>query len=161
MRDITFQNEAGFPVNRVEKIGYVRRLLEQAQEQLPPEKEKTELPADLRRNYRITDDALGVGSAKEKFRNNMAAIRLLHELQVENRLATPDEQEVLSKYVGWGGLSMAFDGHTAAWASEYQELKAELSDAEYRAAMESTLTAFYTPPVVIRRGKTFFHLKLM
>ena len=150
MRDITFQNEAGFPVNRVEKIGYVRRLLEQAQEQLPPEKEKTELPADLRRNYRITDDALGVGSAKEKFRNNMAAIRLLHELQVENRLATPDEQEVLSKYVGWGGLSMAFDGHNAAWAAEYQELKAELSDAEYRAAMESTLTAFYTPPVVIK-----------
>jgi len=150
MRDITFQNEAGFPVNRVEKIGYVRRLLEQAQEQLPPEKEKTELPADLRRNYRITDDALGVGSAKEKFRNNMAAIRLLHELQVENRLATPDEQEVLSKYVGWGGLSMVFDGHNAAWAAEYQELKAELSDAEYRAAMESTLTAFYTPPVVIK-----------
>ena len=150
MRDITFQNEAGFPVNRVEKIGYVRRLLEQAQEQLPPEKEKTELPADLRRNYRITDDALGVGSAKEKFRNNMAAIRLLHELQIENRLATPDEQEVLAKYVGWGGLSMAFDGHNAAWAAEYQELKAELSDAEYRAAMESTLTAFYTPPVVIK-----------
>ena len=150
MRDITFQNEAGFPVNRVEKIGYVRRLLEQAQEQLPPEKEKTELPADLRRNYRITDDALGVGSAKEKFRNNMAAIRLLHELQVESCLATPDEQEVLSKYVGWGGLSMAFDGHNAAWAAEYQELKAELSDAEYRAAMESTLTAFYTPPVVIK-----------
>ena len=80
----------------------------------------------------------------------MAAIRLLHELQIENRLATPDEQEVLSKYVGWGGLSMAFDEHNAAWASEYQELKAELSDAEYRAAMESTLTAFYTPPVVIK-----------
>ena len=260
MRDITFQNEAGFPVNRVEKIGYVRRLLEQAQPQeewmrqakdlidafvheeyatdegadyhdlsrvdiaytttsngahelqisadllhfrldtyidnrlsaskqyqsledmvqnclphlhfdemvadaeilaealeqkeaqaqLPSEKEKTETPDDLRRNYRITDDALGVGSAKEKFRNNMAAIRLLHELQIENRLATPDEQEVLSKYVGWGGLSMAFDGHNAAWASEYQELKAELSDTEYRAAMESTLTAFYTPPVVIK-----------
>lgn len=150
MRDITFQNEAGFPVNRVEKISYIRRLLEQAQEQLPPEKEKAETPADQRRNYRITDDALGVGSAKEKFRNNMAAIHLLHELQIENRLATPDEQEVLSKYVGWGGLSMAFDGHNAAWAAEYQELKAELSDAEYRAAMESTLTAFYTPPVVIK-----------
>ena len=260
MRDITFQNEAGFPVNRVEKISYIRRLLEQvqpqeewmrqakdlidafvreeydtdegadyhdlsrvdiaytttsdgahelqisadllhfrldtyidnrlsagkqyqsledmvqnclpnldfdemvadaenlaealeqkeAQAQLPPEKQKTETPANQRRNYRITDDALGVGSAKEKFRNNMAAIRLLHELQIENRLATPDEQELLSKYVGWGGLSMAFDGHNAAWAAEYQELKAELSDAEYRAAMESTLTAFYTPPVVIK-----------
>lgn len=260
MRDITFQNEAGFPVNRVEKISYIRRLLEQAQPQeewmrqakdlidafvrkeydtdegadyhdlsrvdiayttssddvhelqisadllhfrldtyidnrlsaseqyqsledmvknclphldfsemvadaemqaealeqkeaqaqLPPEKEKTEPPADLRRNYRITDDTLGVGSAKEKFRNNMAAIRLLQELQIESRLATPDEQEVLAKYVGWGGLSMAFDEHNAAWAAEYQELKAELSDGEYRAAMESTLTAFYTPPVVIK-----------
>lgn len=113
----------------------------EAQAQLPPEKEKTEPSADLRRNYRITDDALGVGSAKEKFRNNMAAIRLLHELQIESRLATPDEQEVLSKYVGWGGLSMAFDEHNAAWASEYQELKAELSDGEYRAAMESILDA--------------------
>ena len=260
MRDITFQNEAGFPVNRVEKISYIRRLLEQAkpqeewmhqakdlidafvreeydsdvgadyhnlsrvdiayttssddvhelqisadllhfrldtyidnrlsaskqyqsledmvknclphldfsemvadaeilaealeqkeaQAQLPSEKEKAGTPADLRRNYRITDDALGVGSAKEKFRNNMAAIRLLHELQIENRHATPDEQEVLVKYVGWGGLSMAFDEHNGAWAAEYQELKAELSDAEYRAAMESTLTAFYTPPVVIK-----------
>ena len=260
MRDITFQNDAGFPVSRVEKISYIRRLLEQAQPQeewmrqakdlidafvrkeydtdegadyhdlsrvdiayttssddvhelqisadllhfrldtyidnrlsaseqyqsledmvknclphldfsemvadaeilaealeqkeaqaqLPPEKEKTEPPADLRRNYRITDDTLGVGSAKEKFRNNMAAIRLLHELQIESRLATPDEQEVLAKYVGWGGLSMAFDEHNAAWAAEYQELKAELSDGEYRAAMESTLTAFYTPPVVIK-----------
>ena len=115
-----------------------------------PKKKKRGLPADLRWNYRITDDALGVGSAKEKFRNNMAAIRLLHELQIESRLATPDEQEVLSKYVGWGGLSMAFDEHNAAWVSEYQELKAELSEAEYRAAMESTLTAFYTPPVVIK-----------
>ena len=159
MRDVTFQNSTGFPINRVEKIGYVRRLLEQAQEELPPE-EKAEAPntanpsssvvsAD-RHNYRITDDALGVGGAKEKFRNNMAAIRLLHDLQIENRLATPEEQETLAKYVGWGGLSMAFDGNNAAWANEYKELKSSLSDEEYRAAMESTLTAFYTPPVVIK-----------
>ena len=158
MRDVTFQNSTGFPINRVEKIGYVRRLLEQAQEELPPE-EKAEAPtasptspavsAD-RHNYRITDDALGVGGAKEKFRNNMAAIRLLHDLQIENRLATPEEQETLAKYVGWGGLSMAFDEKNAAWANEYKELKAELSDEEYHAAMESTLTAFYTPPVVIK-----------
>ena len=158
MRDVTFQNSTGFPINRVEKIGYVRRLLEQAQEDLPPE-EKAEAPtasptspavsAD-RHNYRITDDALGVGGAKEKFRNNMAAIRLLHDLQIENRLATPEEQETLAKYVGWGGLSMAFDEKNAAWANEYKELKAELSDEEYHAAMESTLTAFYTPPVVIK-----------
>lgn len=152
LRDITFQNSVGFPINRVEKIGYIRRLLEQVQPELPPEKEKAGSPAPSadRRNYRITDDALGVGGAKEKFRNNMAAIRLLHELQIENRLATPEEQETLSKYVGWGGLSMAFDERNAAWANEYKELKAALSEEEYRAAMESTLTAFYTPPVVIK-----------
>ena len=159
MRDITFQNSTGFPINRVEKIGYVRRLLEQAQEELSPE-EKAEVPAKPtaekpsvsanRHNYRITDDALGVGGAKEKFRNNMTAIRLLHDLQIENRLATPEEQETLAKYVGWGGLSMAFDEKNASWANEYRELKSSLSDEEYRAAMESTLTAFYTPPVVIK-----------
>ena len=80
----------------------------------------------------------------------MAAIRLLHDLQIEKRLATPEEQETLAKYVGWGGLSMAFDEKNAAWANEYRELKSSLSDGEYRAAMESTLTAFYTPPVVIK-----------
>ncbi len=157
MRDITFQNNVGFPINRVEKIGYVRRLLEQEEKKLPPE-EKTAVPAkppvpayaDNRRNYHITDDALGVGGAKEKFRNNMAAVNLLHELQLENRLATPEEQETLAKYVGWGGLSMAFDENNAAWAEEFKELYASLSPEEYRAAMESTLTAFYTPPVVIK-----------
>lgn len=80
----------------------------------------------------------------------MAAINLLHELEIENRLATPEEQEVLSRYVGWGGLSKAFDEHNAAWAEEFKELYASLSPEEYRAAMESTLTAFYTPPVVIK-----------
>ena len=200
MRDITFQNSVGFPINRVEKVGYVRRLLEQAEKE-PQTEEKTQsrtdvttetvaeypavengLPYDIvvekirfdepeheqpretpvtakpsapalsadRRNYRITDDALGVGGAKEKFRNNMSAIRLLHDLQIENRLATPEEQETLAKYVGWGGLSMAFDGNNAAWANEYKELKSALSDEEYHAAMESTLTAFYTPPIVIK-----------
>ena len=160
MRDITFQNNVGFPINRVEKIGYVRRLLEQAEKELPPE-EKAEAPAEPitakppalsadRNNYHITDDALGVGGAKEKFRNNMAAVNLLHELQLENRLATPEEQETLAKYVGWGGLSMAFDENNAAWAEEFKELYASLSPEEYRAAKESTLTAFYTPPIVIK-----------
>ena len=157
MRDITFQNNVGFPINRVEKIGYVRRLLKQAEKEIPPE-EKAAAPAkppvpaysDNRHNYRITDDALGGGGAKEKFRNNMAAVNLLHELQLENRLATPEEQETLAKYVGWGGLSMAFDENNAAWAEEFKELYASLSPEEYRAAKESTLTAFYTPPVVIK-----------
>ena len=149
LRDITFQNNVGFPINRVEKIGYIQKLLEQEKTELPL-KEKTEAPAADRHNFRITDDAIGVGGAKEKFRNNMAAINLLHELEIENRLATPEEQEVLSRYVGWGGLSMAFDEHNAAWAEEFKELYASLSPEEYRAAMESTLTAFYTPPVVIK-----------
>lgn len=149
LRDITFQNNVGFPINRVEKIEYIQKLLEQEKTELPPE-EKTEAPATDRHNFRIIDDAIGVGGAKEKFRNNMAAINLLHELEIENRLATPEEQEVLSRYVGWGGLSMAFDEHNAAWAEEFKELYASLSPEEYRAAMESTLTAFYTPPVVIR-----------
>ena len=149
LRDITFQNNVGFPINRVEKIGYIQKLLEQEKTELPPE-EKTETLATDRHNFRITDDAIGIGGAKEKFRNNMAAINLLHELEIENRLATPEEQEVLSQYVGWGGLSMAFDEHNAAWAEEFKELYASLSPEEYRAAMESTLTAFYTPPVVIK-----------
>lgn len=149
LRDITFQNNVGFPINRVEKIGYIQKLLEQEKTELPPE-EKTETPAADRYNFRITDDTIGIGGAKEKFRNNMAAINLLHELEIENRLATPEEQEILSRYVGWGGLSMAFDEHNAAWAEEFKELYASLSPEEYRAAMESTLTAFYTPPVVIK-----------
>ena len=153
MRDITFQNNAGFPINRVEKIGYVRKYLEQ--EELQSEKENTITPeppihSNDRRNFRITDDTLGVGGAKEKFKANMAAIHLLHNLEIENRLATPEEQETLSKYVGWGGLPQAFDERNTAWANEYKELKGVLSEEEYRAAMESTLTAFYTPPVVIK-----------
>ena len=152
MRDITFAAAVGFPINRVEKVGYIRSLLSKAQEEKQPEKAVSSAPApsEPRHNYRITEDTLGVGGAKEKFRNNMAAINLLHELELENRLATPEEQEVLSKYVGWGGLSMAFDENNAAWADEFKELYASLSPEEYRAAMESTLTAFYTPPVVIK-----------
>ena len=152
MRDITFADAVGFPINRVEKIGYIRSLLSKAQEEKQPEKAVSPVPApsEPRHYYRITEDTLGVGGAKEKFRNNMAAINLLHELELENRLATPEEQEILSKYVGWGGLSMAFDENNAAWADEFKELYASLSPEEYRAAMESTLTAFYTPPVVIK-----------
>ena len=192
MRDITFQNNAGFPINRVEKIGYVRRLLEQAEKELLPE-EKTQTPAEPtsqtvaeypavenglpyditiqkirfdepeqkqpseapaviadRNNYRIIEDTLGIGGAKEKFKANMAAVNLLHDLEIENRLATPEEQKILAGYVGWGGLSMAFDENNAAWANEFKELYVTLSPEEYRAAKESTLTAFYTPPVVIK-----------
>lgn len=103
-----------------------------------------------KRNYRITDDALGVGGPKEKFRRNMAAINLLHTLEGENRLATPAEQEVLAQYTGWGGLSDAFDVGRPNWSQEYEELKSSLTPEEYEAARESTLTAFYTPPIVIK-----------
>ena len=152
MQDMTFANAVGFPINRVEKIGYIRSLLSKAQEEKQPEKAVSPVPApsEPRHNYRITEDTLGVGGAKEKFRNNMAAINLLHELELENRLATPEEQEILSKYVGWGGLSMAFHENNAAWDDEFKELYASLSPKEYREAMESILTAFYTPPVVIK-----------
>ncbi len=93
---------------------------------------------------------MGIGGPKEKFRNNMAAVNLLHELEFDNRLATPEEQEILSKYVGFGGLADAFDESKEAWSDEYKELIVTYSPDEYAAARESTLTAFYTPPVVIR-----------
>ncbi len=187
MRDTT----SIYPINRVEKIGFVREHLAPEKQNYTTEKVaeypavenglpydivvetiKTEEPAltppvweekkekvttlhptipdSEKHNFRITDDNLGVGGPKEKFRNNMAAINLLHELEFENRLATPEEQETLSKYVGFGGLADAFDESKANWADEYKELIVTLSPEEYAAARESTLTAFYTPPVVIR-----------
>ncbi len=101
-------------------------------------------------NFRITDDALGIGGAKEKFRRNVDAIRTLEQIESENRLATPEEQKILSQYVGWGGLADAFDESKSAWSGEYRELKKLLSDAEYASARESTLNAHYTSPVIIR-----------
>ena len=111
---------------------------------------RPDIPDEEKHNYRITDDALGVGGAKEKFKRNMAAIRLLHELEAQNRLATPAEQEILAQYTGWGGLQEAFEENNDRWASEFKELYENLSPEEYRAASESVMTAFYTPPVVIR-----------
>jgi len=116
---------------------------------LPRKKERLEAAAPLSAggvNYRITDDALGAAPPSQRYANNVAAIRLLKQLEAENRLATAEEQEVLSSYVGWGGLADCFDPKH----SRYEELKGLLSETEYAAARESTLTAFYTPPVVIR-----------
>lgn len=109
-----------------------------------------EIPQAQRSQYRITNDALGHGTLKEKFRTNIAAIQLLKKCEEENRFATPDEQEILSGYVGWGSLPDAFDETKSSWSTEYLELKIVLTEEEYTAARESTLTAFYTPPVVIR-----------
>ncbi|MBR4331415.1 MAG: DEAD/DEAH box helicase family protein [Clostridia bacterium] len=109
---------------------------------------KTASPAA--ENFRITDDHLGEGGAKTKFKNNMAAIYTLKALETEGRPATHDEQEVLSRYVGWGGLSAAFDPDKKDWSGEYEELKAALTTEEYTAARASTLNAHYTSPTVIR-----------
>ena len=101
-------------------------------------------------NFRIADNHLGEGGAKQKFRANMDAIHTLQQLELDNRNATVQEQEILSKYVGWGGLADAFDEKKDAWADEYHELKNALTEEEYTAARESTLNAHYTSPVIIR-----------
>ena len=101
-------------------------------------------------NFRITDDHLGEGGAKTKYAFNIAAIQTLKQIEAEGRQATPQEQETLSKYVGWGGLPQAFDAENASWQKEYQQLKSLLTDEEYAAARGSTLNAHYTSPVVIR-----------
>lgn len=101
-------------------------------------------------NFRITDDHLGEGGAKQKYARNIEAIRTLFKLEEEHRGATPEEQQVLSQYVGWGGLADAFDSGKDSWAKEYVELKGLLSEDEYAAARSSTLNAHYTSPTVIR-----------
>ncbi|MBQ1896351.1 MAG: DNA methylase, partial [Lachnospiraceae bacterium] len=101
-------------------------------------------------NFHIADDRLGAGGPKEKFRRNIEAIQTLQKIEGENRVATPEEQQILSQYVGWGGLADAFDENKGNWADEYTQLKGLLTDEEYRAARESTLNAHYTSPVIIR-----------
>ena len=101
-------------------------------------------------NFRITDDNLGTGGAKEKFWRNIKAIATLKQIEAEGRNATPEEQQILSQYVGWGGLADAFDPDKAGWRAEYDELKGVLSPEEYAAARASTLNAHYTSPTVIR-----------
>ncbi len=165
LRDVTFEARTGFPIFRKESIDYVRAHMEQpdiVQETAapqtdkppaaltPPKKKKQNalaypLDADGR-NYRITDDHIGEGAPLERFQRNLDAIRTLKTVETENRTATAEEQTVLAQYVGWGGLADFFDEKNP----RYAELKELLTDAEYAAARESTLTAFYTPPVVIR-----------
>ena len=166
LRDVTFEGGTGFPIFRTEPISFVRKIVEQAdpaalappQPQtdkppaaLPPPKKKKQnalaypLDADGR-NYRITDDHIGEGAPLERFQHNLDAIRTLKTVEAENRAATAEEQAVLAQYVGWGGLADFFDEKNP----RYNELKDLLTDAEYAAARESTLTAFFTPPVVIR-----------
>jgi len=132
-------------------------LQPQKEESLPPPKRPRreritfttlhpEVPRDQRHDFHITDDALGHGTPSEKYAANAAAIRTLKQIEAEERLATPEEQEILSRYVGWGGLADCFE----ETSPHYEELKSLLDSEEYAAARASTLTAFYTPPVVIR-----------
>lgn len=109
-----------------------------------------EIPHEKRNNFRIEDDNLGIGTVKEKFRNNVNAIKILKLCEKENRYATIQEQQILSRYVGWGGLKAVFDDKNASWSNEYEELRNLLSDEEYKNARASSVTAYYTPPVVIR-----------
>ena len=170
MRDVTFHSEVGFPINRVEKLHTVREWLKEqpAQEAEQPEQPLApawEQPKEVKlksividltqpriekHNYRITDDELGYGGAKAKYQMNVAAIRTLQTIESEHRLATPEEQEILSKYVGWGGVADAFDETKDNWRTEYAELKNLLTESEYSSARESTLNAHYTSPTVIK-----------
>ena len=165
-QDITFVQKVGFPIFRTEPISFVRKIVEQAAPAAlaPPQPQTDEPPAVLTppkkkkqnalaypldadgRNYRITDDHIGEGAPLERFQRNLDAIRTLKTVEAESRAATAEEQAVLAQYVGWGGLADFFDEKNP----RYAELKELLTDAEYAAARESTLTAFYTPPVVIR-----------
>lgn len=101
-------------------------------------------------DYRITDENIGVGTPKERYANNIAAIKLLKGLEASGRAASAEEQETLAKYVGWGGLSGVFDDRDSGWDTEYHELLGLLSEDEYRSARASTLTSYYTPPVVTK-----------
>ena len=114
------------------------------------ETERKEAEPYKAQNFHITDEHLGEGGAKTKYAFNIAAIQTLKQIEAEGRQATPQEQETLSKYVGWGGLPQAFDAENASWQKEYQQLKSLLTDEEYAAARGSTLNAHYTSPVVIR-----------
>ena len=125
----------------------VERLHIEEPEHTPPE---SAIPAPAAGNFHITDDHLGEGGQKAKFRMNVDAIRTLKEIEAQGRTATPAEQEILSRYVGWGGLADAFDERKPAWANEFKELSALLSPEEYASARSSTLNAHYTSPTVIK-----------
>ena len=164
MRDITFEGTNGFPIFRSEKVGFVRRAIEEQQtqqeeitpawERQPRAKAQTfdlhpDIPMADRHTFDLKAFELEEVGKKARFRRNVEAIRVLKECEFDNRFATPEEQQVLAQYVGWGGIPEAFDENNTAWADEFTELYGLLSPEEYQSARESTLTAFYTPPVVI------------
>ncbi|MCD8150117.1 MAG: hypothetical protein LUE92_11290, partial [Clostridiales bacterium] len=160
LRDLTFQGTSGFPIFRNESTAYVRSFVEEQQtfdfslpeEELETAQETIQESTAVHEpaNFHITDMDLGAGGAKAKFRRNMDAIHLLKELEASGRNASPEEQEILSQYVGWGGLPDAFDESKPNWANEFTELKDALTADEYMAARASTLNAHYTSPTVIK-----------
>lgn len=169
LRDVTFADATGFPIFRTEHIAFVRDALGRqdpapSEEPLQPAWEKAdggevarvridlmpEKPAKVKLDFQITDDSLGHGGVKTKYGFNVAAIRTLQAIEADNRIATAEEQELLSRYVGWGGIPQAFDTENASWASEYAELKGLLTEEEYESARSSTLNAHYTSPTVIK-----------
>lgn len=162
MADQTFANGSGFPIFRRETVEFVRQYLPTEKEQIIPTqntKQHTEhsqwdihpeIPVEQRHDFDFAAHPVEILGKKERFRRNMEAIKVLKECEADNRFATPDEQIVLSKYVGWGGISEAFDENNSSWANEYNELVEVLSPDEYAHARESTLTAFYTPQEVVK-----------
>lgn len=162
MADQTFANGSGFPIFRKETVEFVRQYLPTEKEQIisaQNTKQHTEhsqwdihpeIPVEQRHDFDFAAHPVEVVGKKERFRRNMEAIKVLKECEADNRFATPDEQIVLSKYVGWGGIPEAFDENNSSWANEYKELISALSYEEYNAARESTLTAFYTPQEVVK-----------
>ena len=162
MADQTFVDGTGFPIFRRETVEFVRQYLPTEKEQIIPvqnTKQHTEhsqwdihpeIPVEQRHDFDFAAHPVEVVGKKERFRRNMEAIKVLKECEADNRFAIPDEQIVLSKYVGWGGIPEAFDENNSSWTNEYNELISALSPEEYNAARESTLTAFYTPQEVVK-----------
>lgn len=162
MADQTFADGTGFPIFRRETVEFVRQYLPTEKEQIIPTQNTKqhaehsqwdihpEIPVEQRHDFDFAAHPVEVVGKKERFRRNMEAIKVLKECEADNRFATPDEQILLSKYVGWGGIPEAFDENNSSWANEYNELVEVLSPDEYAHARESTLTAFYTPQEVVK-----------
>lgn len=163
LRDDTFAGSTGFPIFRSEPIAVVREWVKDMQEQElfapvmdepAPESVHAAAAPDMEQskaeNFHITDPDLGAGGPKAKYQANVTAIRLLKQLETESRAATVEEQDTLSRYVGWGGIPQAFESTNERWSAEYAELKDLLTPAEYEAARSSTLNAHYTAPVIIQ-----------
>ena len=155
--DVSFRDPSiPYPIFRVESRESLEILLprddrnNQYQKHEEEQAAPAEVPVASTENFHITDDHLGEGGQKTKYTNNIAAIRTLKTIEAENRHATKEEQEILSRYVGWGGIPQAFDDSNSSWTDEYRELKSLLTEDEYEMARASTLNAHFTSPVVIR-----------